>query len=99
MLFNSLNFLIFFPIAALLYWVLPHKVRWVWLLIASYYFYMCWNASYALLLATSTLITYLSGLLIGKANRIKNEKKRVRLRKFWVFLSFALNLSLIHIYS
>ena len=99
MLFNSLNFLIFFPIAALLYWVLPHKVRWVWLLIASYYFYMCWNASYALLLATSTLITYLSGLLIGKANRVKNEKKRVRLRKFWVFLSFTLNLGILFFFK
>ena len=58
MLFNSLNFLIFFPIAALLYWVLPHKARWVWLLIASYYFYMCWNASYALPVSYTHLDVY-----------------------------------------
>ena len=99
MLFNSLNFLIFFPIAVLLYWVLPHKARWVWLLVASYYFYMCWNASYALLLATSTVITYLSGLLIGKANRIKDDKRRQKLRKLWVFLSFALNLGILFFFK
>ena len=43
MLFNSIDFLIFFPIVTLLYFTLPKRVRWVWLLIASYYFYMSWN--------------------------------------------------------
>lgn len=66
MLFNSYDFLIFFPIVVLLYYLIPKKVRWVWLLFASYWFYMGWNAKYAILLAASTLITYLSGLLLGK---------------------------------
>ena len=46
MLFNSAEFLIFFPIAALVYFVLPHRVRYLWLLACSYYFYMCWNPVY-----------------------------------------------------
>ena len=54
MLFNSLNYLVFFPIVLLLYFVLPKKVRYLWLLGASYYFYACWNAKYALLLLFST---------------------------------------------
>lgn len=45
------------------YFVIPHKFRWAWLLISSYYFYMCWNPKYALLLATVTIVTYISGLL------------------------------------
>ena len=36
MLFNSLDFLIFFPLVTLAYFLLPHRVRWVWLLAASY---------------------------------------------------------------
>ena len=66
MLFNSFSFLIFFPIVVLLYCIIPKKVRYIWLLVASYYFYMSWNAKYAILIAISTVITWLSGLLIAK---------------------------------
>ena len=68
MLFNSIDFLIFFPIVTLLYFLIPHRFRYIWLLIASYYFYMAWNPVYALLMLTSTFITYLSGILIDRAN-------------------------------
>lgn len=76
MVFNSLSFLIFFPIVTLAYFVLPRRVRPAWLLLASYYFYMCWNARYAVLIATSTLVTYACGLGIGKTNS-KTGKKLV----------------------
>ena len=72
MLFNSLDFLIFFPVVTLIYFLIPHKIRYIWLLICSYYFYMCWNAAYALLLFTSTAIPYASGLAIQAA--AKNEE-------------------------
>ena len=62
MLFNSIQFLIFFPIVTLLYFLIPHKVRYIWLLVCSYYFYMCWNPTYALLILTSTILTYGCGL-------------------------------------
>ncbi|MCQ2521387.1 MAG: MBOAT family protein [Lachnospiraceae bacterium] len=66
MLFNSLEFLLFFPIVVLGYYIIPKKARYIWLLIGSYYFYMCWNAVYALLILSSTIFTYLGGLVIGK---------------------------------
>ena len=88
MLFNSLEFLIFFPIVTLVYFLIPKKVRYLWLLGASYYFYSCWNAQYALLMATSTLITYLSGFFIEKA-------KTDRGRKLSVAVSFILNLAIL----
>ena len=69
MLFNSVEFLVFFPIVVLLYWVIPKKIRYIWLLVASYYFYMCWNAEYALLIGISTLITYLCGLMVDSTIR------------------------------
>ena len=93
MLFNSYDFLIFFPIVTLIYFLIPHKVRYIWLLISSYYFYMCWNAKYALILLFSTVITYLSGLLIEKADKIDNEVKRIKRKKLLVALSFIINLS------
>ncbi|WMN08053.1 MBOAT family O-acyltransferase [Marivirga arenosa] len=85
MLFNSLGFLLFFPIVVIIYFILPNKWRWVWLLAASYYFYMSWNATYALLILTSTVITYLSGIFINKSDKV--NKKKV-----WVAISFVSNL-------
>lgn len=66
MLFNSADFLIFFPIVVLIYFVIPKKARYIWLLIASYYFYMSWNVKYAVLIVASTVITWLGALLVEK---------------------------------
>lgn len=67
MYFNSIYFLLFFAIVTLVYVVIPKKTKYIWLLLASYFFYMCWNAKYALLIALSTLVTYLCALFIEKA--------------------------------
>lgn len=93
MAFNSVDFLIFFPIAVLVYYVLPQKIRNYWLLAASYYFYMCWNAKYALLLFFSTFVTYLSGLLIEGVRR--KYPRRTGWAKAVVAGSFLINLFLL----
>lgn len=96
MIFNSIDFLIFFPITLLIYFILPAKIKQFWLLVASYYFYMCWNAKYALLLLFSTLITYLSGILLEKAKHLSlPEERRTACKKLVVALSFVLNLSVL----
>lgn len=92
MLFNSFSFLIFFPIVTLLYFVIPHRFRYLWLLVASYYFYMSWNPKYALLLVTSTVLTYFSGILISGA-------KRIGFKKIWVASSFLSNLSILFFFK
>ena len=99
MLFNSYNFLIFFPIVTIVYFLIPHKIRYIWLLIASYGFYMCWNAKYALILLFSTTVTYASGLLINRANKIGNEKEKTRWKKIFVALSFIINLSILFLFK
>jgi len=66
MIFNSVDFLVFFPIVILLYFLVPRKIRYIWLLGASIYFYMCWNVKYVILLLVSILTTWLAGLLIQK---------------------------------
>ena len=92
MLFNSLDFLFFFPIVLLVLFLLPKKLQWIWLLASSYYFYMGWNAKYAILIFISTIVTYSTSLLIAKARTVK-------VKKLWVFLSFFINLSILFFFK
>ncbi len=96
MLFNSLQFLLFFPIVIGIYFIIPKKIRWVWLLAASYYYYMSWNAKYAALLALSTVITWLSGLLIEKCSGKQNGES---LKKWLIAFSFLSNLAILFIFK
>lgn len=89
MLFNSFHFLVFFPVVVMIYFIFPKKVRWIWLLLASYYFYMSWNVKYALLIACSTAITWCSGLLLQKF------KCRLRIKKIIVALCCISNLAIL----
>lgn len=91
MLFNSAQYLVFFPVVVLLYFAFPHKLRNGWLLLVSYFFYMQWNAKYAVLLFISTLITYISGLCIEKA---RNNQKLLG-AKLSVAASFILNIGIL----
>lgn len=96
MLFNSVQFLIFFPVVVLCYYMLPAKVRYLWLLAASYFFYMCWNVRYALLMLFSTAVTYFSGLLLEKLKGAHWEAHKIEIgKKCCVAGSFFLNLSVL----
>ena len=66
MVFNSLGFLIFFPIVLVIYYIVPKGLQNFWLLLSSYWFYMSWNPKYGLLLLLFTVFTYICGLLLGK---------------------------------
>lgn len=88
MLFNSLSFVIFLPIVFILYWFVTHKslkAQNVLLLIASYYFYSCWDWRFLFLLAFSTFLDYFTGLKIYQSDR-------QLMRKIWLILSVGINL-------
>jgi alginate O-acetyltransferase complex protein AlgI len=74
MLFNSFEFLIFFPIVTFLYFLLPHKFRWAMLLVASCVFYMAFIPIYILVLAITIVIDYFMGIWI-EDSETKNKKK------------------------
>lgn len=96
MLFNSFQFLVFFPVVLIVYYVIPNKIKYLWLLAASYYFYMCWNVKYALLILASTIVTYISGLLIDKVRSSnKSEKKQIIIKKWVVAGSFIINIGIL----
>lgn len=64
MAFNSMTFLVFFPVVLIIYFVIPKRIRYIWLLVASYFFYSCWNPVYLSLIIVSTIVTYVAALLI-----------------------------------
>lgn len=70
MTFNSWKFLLFYPIVALLYFVLPYKLRWPMLLIASYYFYMCYQAELVFLIFGTTLVSWLMSNIIERTDKL-----------------------------
>lgn len=89
MSFISISYLLFFPLVTLVYYLLPHKLRWLLLLAGSYFFYMSWNQKYALLMMLSTVITFASGILIEKSGSNKGQKK------ICLWLSLLSNLSIL----
>ena len=97
MLFNSFDFLCFFPLVVFVYFVIPKKARYIWLLFASYYFYMGWNAKYAILIAASTVMTYVGSLIIEKINTslVNEEKNKSLYKKVTLIATLLVNLGIL----
>ncbi len=88
MLFNSLQFLIFFMVVTLAYFQLPNQRARVWLLlVASCYFYMSFVPKYLLILGGTIVIDYFAGFLIAKHEG--------RARKAWLTLSIIANVGVL----
>jgi alginate O-acetyltransferase complex protein AlgI len=91
MLFNSSSFLLFFPLVTVGYFLLPFRLRWVWLLLASCIFYMYFIPAYILILAFTIFVDYFAGLLIAGSEG--------RLRKIWLGVSIAANVGVLAIFK
>jgi D-alanyl-lipoteichoic acid acyltransferase DltB (MBOAT superfamily) len=87
MLFNSLSFLIFFPIVASLTYVVPFRARWAFLLVASAIFYAWFIPAYLLILVGMILLDYAAGLCI--------DRSAGAARRRWLLVSLAANISLL----
>jgi len=95
MLFNSFSFAIFLPIVFTLYWVLnKQSLRFqnLLLLVASYYFYACWDWRFLFLLLFSTLLDFFTGLKMSSAETAPK-------RKFWFWLSVSINLGFLGVFK
>ena len=91
MLFNSVAFLVFFPVVTILYFLLPYKYRWMLLLAASCFFYMFFKPIYILILLFTIVIDYYAGILIENA-----EGSR---RKFYLMWSLVANIGVLAIFK
>jgi alginate O-acetyltransferase complex protein AlgI len=88
MLFNSLGFAIFLPIVFGLYWFWGRRsvrVQNLLLLVASYFFYSCWNWKFVFLLIFSTLLDFFTGIKMSEATDR-------RTKRFWFWLSITVNI-------
>ena len=102
MLFNSIQFAIFLPIVFLLYWFVfdrfISKSKWqlrlqnAFVVVASYVFYGWWDWRFLLLIVFTSLCSWGSGLIIGKAQ----SKKKA---KVWMWLNIVLNLGILALFK
>lgn len=92
MLFNSFNFLVFFILVSVFYFVIPHKVRWILLLASSYYFYMCWKPELIILIVFSTFMNYIVSLMIYREKSLDKRKK-------YLIISLLINFGLLFIFK
>jgi D-alanyl-lipoteichoic acid acyltransferase DltB (MBOAT superfamily) len=91
MLFNSLLFLVFFVVVTITYYLLPHKLRWIWLLAASSYFYMYFKPVYILIILFTIVVDYCAGILI--------EKSSGKTRRLYLILSLVTNIGVLAFYK
>ncbi|HRH11908.1 MAG TPA: MBOAT family O-acyltransferase, partial [Bacteroidia bacterium] len=91
MLFNSLHFLIFLPIIVALYYLVPHRFRWMLIFVGSCYFYMVFVPKYILILFFIILVDYVAALTI--------EKVEGRLKFFYLLASLAANIGLLSFFK
>lgn len=87
MLFNSISFVIFFPLVTMGFFLLPHRYCWFWLLIASCAFYMAFVPVYILILGGTILVDYFAGIWI--------EKSEGKKRKRFLILSLVANIGVL----
>ena len=87
MLFNSIQFAVFFPIVTVLFFLLPQRARVPLLLAASCVFYMVFIPKYILILALLIVVDYSAGLLI--------DRNRAGRRRAFLLLSLCANLGIL----
>ena len=91
MIFNSIQFVIFFIVVTSLYFSLPQNKRWLLLLLSSCYFYMAFVPIYILILGFTIVVDYFAGILIEDA-----QGKR---RKLFLLLSLVANIGVLAVFK
>ncbi|MBP9069675.1 MAG: MBOAT family protein, partial [Bacteroidia bacterium] len=90
-LFNSVEFFIFFFVVTATYFVIPHKYRYLLLLLSSCYFYMAFVPIYILILGFTIVIDYFAGILI--------ERTQGKRRKHYLILSLVSNILVLAVFK
>jgi alginate O-acetyltransferase complex protein AlgI len=89
MLFNSFEFLIFFPVVTILFYLLPHRYRWILLLASSCIFYCYFIPAYLLILLFIIGIDYFAAI------QIENSAHK----KKWILCSIVANIGVLAIFK
>ncbi len=92
MLFNSIDFLIFFIVVTTFFFSLPHVYRWILLLVASCFFYMFFKPEYILILGFTIVVDYIAGIKIEGAEK-KSTKRQ------YLILSLIANIGVLAVFK
>ena len=92
MQFNTVDYIFFLPVVVVVYYLIPHRLKWFLLLFASYFFYGCWKVEYLAFIVSENLIDFWTGIQMDKR---LNQKKR---RPF-LFVSLVSNLGLLFFFK
>ena len=93
MVFNSIEYLIFLPLVVVLFYLIPHRHRWILLLTASCVFYMWFVPKYILILLVTIVIDYSAGLLMER------DADRPKKKKTWFVISIVSTLSVLFVFK
>jgi alginate O-acetyltransferase complex protein AlgI len=91
MVFNSLQFLVFFGIVTSAYFLLAHRFRWVLLLVASCYFYMAFQPIYLGILGFTIVVDYYAGIYL--------ERFQGHAKKLFLALSLLANVGVLAVFK
>ncbi|TFF39193.1 MBOAT family O-acyltransferase [Mucilaginibacter psychrotolerans] len=91
MVFNSIQFIVFFIVVTTGYFLSPHKYRWILLLVASCVFYMAFVPVYILILGFTIVIDYFAGIYIAQASGLR--------RKYLLTISLAANIGILAVFK
>ncbi len=99
MLFNTINFIIFFHIVVAVYFLTPARFRWLWLLGCSFYFYMCWKAKYIVLIGFSILVTWFGSMVMDSLRKKDPGEKTEKICRAVLWIVILLNLAVLFIFK
>lgn len=91
MLFNSAEFLIYLPIVFAIYWLVRknRRLQNLWIVAASYLFYGWWDWRFLMLIAFTSGLSWLSGVMMGRRRR----------EKLWLWISVVVNLAILGLFK
>ncbi|MCL4162586.1 UNVERIFIED_CONTAM: hypothetical protein GTU68_055652, partial [Idotea baltica] len=94
MIFNSIEYLIFFSIIFIVYWLLKKLllVQNLFILIVSYLFYAFWDVRFLILIVISSAVDYFVGVILEK-------EKKEPIRKLLLFLSLSINVGFLLVFK
>src|SRR5580700_3375368 len=93
MVFNSLQFLVFFMVVSILFHQIKNQKGRIWLLLlSSCYFYMTFVPIYILILGFTIVIDYIAGILIASSDTRRKKKA-------WLVVSIVTNVGILAFYK
>jgi alginate O-acetyltransferase complex protein AlgI len=92
MLFNSLEFALFFPIVTGVYYLLRQRGQNLWLLAASLFFYASWDWRFLPILATTMVVDFYVAAYLEELAKIGAPERK---RKYVLAISMGANLAML----